>query len=368
MKILMAIPTFYPAIEFGGPIFSSFYLAKELDKHVELEVLTTDQRLVSDQDTLITRQEMPFTVISLKAAGGLEWLTAFPKAISNADVVLLNSLFSVFSIFVFIWTKLFRKKIVIQPRGSLATYGLGKRPLLKKLFLMFYKLDLPNTVFVVTSLFERQEVIDVFGANATIEVIPNGVDCVEFEDISRADNGSLYRPSVAEANACFVGRLHEKKRLDLIIAAIANLQSREINIVLHLVGGDDGFEQKAKALCKKYLRADTFRFYGQLQRCHLLATLRSMDCLVLVSENENFGNVVLEALGVNVPVVSSDNLPWQELEEAGLGVTCGVSVFDIAAAIELAASIDLKSSNSGFKFVESKFSWTNISTRFLNLL
>ena len=49
------------------------------------------------------------------------------------------------------------------------------------------------------------------------------------------------------------------------------------------------------------------------------AALREADVLVVPSDFENFGNIVVEAMACGVPVVASKGTPWRILEEERCG-------------------------------------------------
>ena len=50
MKLLVVIPSFYPAVKYGGPIFSSLNICLELNefKDIELSVSTSDQTITQN--------------------------------------------------------------------------------------------------------------------------------------------------------------------------------------------------------------------------------------------------------------------------------------------------------------------------------
>ena len=365
MKYCLAIPTFFPAIEFGGPISSTLFFSKELSKRRDLNVLTTNKRgagiSVIDQPA----PEFPFSATYLNVRPDISWIYLICRDISRADCVILNSLFSFFSICVFFTSIVLRKKLIIQPRGSLSKYGLKKKFFLKWCLVKLFSLFINRFMFIVTSDLEKGEVMSTFGSNASVDVIPNGVD-IRKPPLAPPGNG--FKVNSIQKNICFVGRIHQKKRVDILVNAMSLLQQEsEETWNLHLIGGDDGALRDIKILCESKLEKNTCTFHGELGRDSLFLHLQQMDCLVLVSENENFGNVILESLSVNVPVVVSNNLPWRHLDKLGLGVSCSLDASEVANSIVSAASLDLELNNNGLEFVLDNYSWETIVDKVLGL-
>jgi glycosyltransferase involved in cell wall biosynthesis len=100
----------------------------------------------------------------------------------------------------------------------------------------------------------------------------------------------------------FVGQLIERKRLDLLIRALARLQSRDF--VLSVVGsGAD--EPQLRKLARVALPGRV-EWVGGLPIDEVPELLSQMDCLVLPSRHDGWGAVVSEAMMVGTPAICSD--------------------------------------------------------------
>ena len=98
----------------------------------------------------------------------------------------------------------------------------------------------------------------------------------------------------------FAGRLMAAKALDVALAAVALVPG----VALVIVGdGPDraALEQQRDALGL----ADRVRFVGGLGREGVLRMFRAADAVLLSSRWENFPHVIVEALAVGTPVISS---------------------------------------------------------------
>ena len=97
-----------------------------------------------------------------------------------------------------------------------------------------------------------------------------------------------------------VGRLTEQKGIDLLIKSVANLDD---NYVLVVVGGGP-LEATLKKLSVSLGISNRVIFTGY--KSNVLDYLKSCDCFALASRYEGFGNVLVEALYAQKPIVSSD--------------------------------------------------------------
>jgi glycosyltransferase involved in cell wall biosynthesis len=129
-----------------------------------------------------------------------------------------------------------------------------------------------------------------------------------------------------------LGRLHEKKGLDLLLQAFARVAPQHFGLQLVLAGPDGGMRapllQQARAL-------------GLSERVHLpglllgeskWGALRSCELFCLPSHQENFGLVVAEALACARPVLISTAVNvCVEVEQAGAGL---VQPDDLASTVQ----------------------------------
>ena len=134
----------------------------------------------------------------------------------------------------------------------------------------------------------------------------NGVDLTEFEHVGPL--GAFRRElglSGGEFLILSLGRLSRKKGLDLLLRAFALLpqQSR-----LAIVGPDDrdGCPEELKALRSRLGLEGRVVLSGPRFGARKVEAMRDADLFVLPSRNENFGNVVAEAIACEVPVVVTD--------------------------------------------------------------
>ena len=130
---------------------------------------------------------------------------------------------------------------------------------------------------------------------AKLVVIPNAVDVAAFASVARVPAS----PDVFRVG--FVGRLDPVKRVGDLLDAVATLPA---SARLDLFG--DGAELPAitRAIARTPTLVDRVTLHGAIGDArHAYATI---DALVLPSEAEGFGLVLIEAMAAGVPVIGTD--------------------------------------------------------------
>lgn len=156
---------------------------------------------------------------------------------------------------------------------------------------------------------------EALGVDATaFTVIPNGVDVARFRAARdhpvAADDGRA-EPSRADAvsSVCptvlFVGRLEQRKGLDVLLAAARRRWSDGQPLRLLIVGDGPGLTA-ARAAIPVAHRGDV-EFLGRVDDAALVAAHARADLFVSPARGgESFGIVLLEAMAAGTPVIASD--------------------------------------------------------------
>lgn len=122
----------------------------------------------------------------------------------------------------------------------------------------------------------------------------------------------------------FLGRIHEKKGIDLLISAFSRLGSGAGDVQLVVAGpGESSYQRELdEVICG--LPADVrerITFTGMLLGDLKWGALSAADAFVLPSHQENFGQAVTEALSCGTPVLITDKVNiWQEIADCGAGL------------------------------------------------
>ena len=130
------------------------------------------------------------------------------------------------------------------------------------------------------------------------------------QDGDREDDG-LEVPKV-EYLLGYVGRIHRGKRLEIAIEALAAIRGRGYNLGLWIIGEGDGsddaedYKRWLLSLSEERRVSEHVYFYGFLDYDLVPSAMSNIDVLLLPSQSESFGMVLIEAWAVGTPSVSSN--------------------------------------------------------------
>lgn len=184
----------------------------------------------------------------------------------------------------------------------------------------------------------------------------------------------LYQPRTdwkksGHLRLAYVGRLTAYKRIDATIRALAKAFP-EKNFDFDIIG--DGAEcEKLKALASDTGLTRQVHFVGRIPRDEVIARMQETDCFVMISENEVFGLVYLEAMAAGcMTVASKDGGIDGVLKDGESGFTCPQG--DADALAELLRKIDSLSAEevnrirrNAFATAQA-FSDSKVAERYLN--
>jgi N-acetyl-alpha-D-glucosaminyl L-malate synthase BshA len=147
----------------------------------------------------------------------------------------------------------------------------------------------------------KDDTYKYFNIEKDIEVIPNFIDFSRF----RKTNKEHFRQAIApngEKILIHVSNFRKVKRVEDVVRMF-DIVVKKIPCKLLLVG--DGPERSnIEMLCRQLGNCDQVRFLGKQEPVEELLAIS--DLFVLPSETESFGLAALEAMAVEVPVISSD--------------------------------------------------------------
>jgi glycosyltransferase involved in cell wall biosynthesis len=204
------------------------------------------------------------------------------------------------------------------------------------------------------------------GLSSPSIVEPNGVDLSE-------DSGSAERfldryPQLQGRRVLlFVGRLNPEKGFEILIPAFAQAELDDAMLVIVGSDPDRPYRATIELMMQEHaLSEDRVLFTGHLDGVEKQDAYAAADCLVLSSKSENFGNVVVEALGQGLPVIVTRGVGLSsELALAGVGAVVDYDIDSLRAAIEKAFTSPggLQRSDIARRFVAERFDWAAIARR-----
>jgi glycosyltransferase involved in cell wall biosynthesis len=223
------------------------------------------------------------------------------------------------------------KPLIVSPRGMLGAAALQFSRLKKRIFwrAMQGRVIRGAACLHATSELEYLDIRAV-GLRNPVAIVANGVDLPIVS--ARQDRDERIR------TALYLGRLHPKKGLDVLIRAWARVEQAHPNWQLRIVGpSEQGYVDKLRALAaaEGLRRCD---FVGPLFGPEKVAAYCAADVYVLPTLNENFAMTVAEALAAEVPVIATRGSPWEGLTSERCGWWIDQGVQPLSAALSDAMS------------------------------
>jgi glycosyltransferase involved in cell wall biosynthesis len=230
-----------------------------------------------------------------------------------------------------------------------------------------------------------------------IYIVPNGVHLDEFAALPARDAARARWGLGAGPVVLFLGRLHERKGLQLLLPAFAAALEHVPDARLLVAGPDEGMlaalTAQAGALgltgedntgsnraedapvgagleTRPYTNTThsgaRVLFTGLLTGPDRLAALAAADLFALPAVGEGFSMAVLEALACRLPVLLTPGCHFPEAVEAGAGVVVAREVEPLRAAlVALLSDADRRAEmgRAARALVEARYTWPQIVAR-----
>lgn len=276
--------------------------------------------------------------------------------IANADILLIHGYYLFSTLFCIAVSK--TDEIFLMPHGSLESYQERKGKFRKLLFRLAMRVVLRNREirFLVASDAEIKSISALF-PRLQIDKVGLGIP----ETIANGRNvlNEMHEPVRL---LCF-SRISEKKRIDLCIRALAELNKDGTRFLLTIVGtGDPILVEELKSLSKNMSLDDQVSFRDHVaDQVEIRRIFEDSDIFLLPSENENFAMAVAESIGFSVPVIVSKFVAMHDfVDEYSTGLTIeNLGVADIVDAI-LRVEVDYNSFRDNCEKFRGLLSWDEV--------
>ena len=179
-----------------------------------------------------------------------------------------------------------------------------------------------------------KNVLNQYGVDTFTEVLPTGIELHKFVNGDGAKFRRDYNIPLDRPALVFIGRVAYEKNIDFLLHVISSVR-RTIPEVLLVIAGEGPALAHLKNLTAKLRLHDNVLFCGYLDRSsELLDCYASGDAFVFASNTETQGLVLLEAMALGVPLVSTAVMGTKDILAAGKGaLICNESVDEFAAAV-----------------------------------
>ncbi len=381
MRILHVIPTIDPNA--GGPalICTKLAIAQARLGH-DVTILAYEpppagrERILAENgrtagfDRLTLRNLPPITL--RERVTGRHARAAAGRLVPNADVVHLHGLWETALLHAATAARRHGKPYLILLNGMLMPWAMARGVIHKQIAL---RLGWHRALAHCVPHFGSDDEAAAFralGFHNSGVVIPNGAFPDEYADLPPAGTFRAAHPELADhPYVLFVGRLHQQKGIDLLLAAFDRVAQRHPTVRLVIAGPDYGVDIESHSGRSPPRRggsagptagpwASRLLRLGPIYGRDKLAALRDAACFCLPSRHEGFSLAVLEALACGVPVVISTECHFPEVATAAAGVVTSLDPAAIADGL-LAVLADPSFRARATPFIAERYNWMTVA-------
>lgn len=341
------------------------------------ENLAIDVAAFCEESQGASLHKTPELALSHWPAGRSAWFRSpalrsrFQSLVKQADGVHIHGLWEGGTSVAAYTARSLDKPYILSAHGMLDPWAISKKALKKRLYAaLVERANLDGAACLHALTMSEAEDYWRFGSRRPIAVIPNGVDLPQTVDTA------LFLEHYPELQGkriiLFLGRIHFKKGLDLLVQAWSRLAASFPDAVLVLAGPDS---QNSRAsletlIADRGLGARVV-FTGMLGPRMKWSALASAQCFVLPSYSEGFSVAILEAMGMGLPVVITEQCHLPEVRHAEAGWVIQADALQLSAALEdmlqNSASANAEIGNRGRRLVHQQFSWAVVARQMADL-
>ena len=351
MRVLHVLPT--RSREYGGPVTVAEQMVKELNR------LGIDASLFPEDDN---NSRHPYSINT--------WTTLL-QAVTMNDIIHIHGLWNFSATLAAYAARRRGIPYVITPHGMLAKWALQRSYLKKMVYsILFERRNLRKAAII--HLLNNEELAEAqeFESDCKTLVLPNGVHPGLFR--SQPEHTAFLRqhPECTDrVVALFLGRLHPKKGLDLLLPAFAHTLQQVPKLHLMIAGPDQGgYRQKLEAEVKRLNINERVTFTGMVQGETKKKLLAAADFFILTSYQEGDSMAVKEAMAAGLPVIITTSCHFNEVEREGAGFVVSHNPETISQAI---ATLIMKSDRKEMgakaaQLIKEKYTWPIIVNRLIS--
>lgn len=318
MKIALISPASFPATQFGGIVFLTIDLAREISNlgH-DVTIFTSDldfsdkekffnkklSRLEKFQKFKINRNHSWFAIKLFFITPSIY----FELKRYKPDIIHTIGLRSFQSFIAWIISKQYGIPLVVSDQGGLTTHPFLKDSsfvfkIIIKFQNFFIKKFLKDSASISSANEYESKIFLQLYDKSNLTIIRNGVNLESLKSIH--DFQKKY--AINSKYFLFVGRFSKSKGIENLLKAIIMIKSKlvERKISLVMIGSDFGFGNEMKKIILENQLSDVIKIFNNIPREDVISAYPQSEFLVLPSNWELSPLVPLESFAFKKPVIS----------------------------------------------------------------
>lgn len=322
-KVLIFTGCYLPGFHGGGPIRTISSMVERLSDFFEFKIFTSDRDL-NDEAAYTSVKVDEWNKVGMAdvfyASPSRQSFKEIVKFLQKTpcDLVYINSFFNT----TFSTKPLIARKLrlapqipyVLAPRGEFSEGALSIKGWKKWPFITVTKLlGLYNVIWHASTAIEGRDIQKITNCHSSKVKVARNLTLAEA--IKHDPENS---PSNQALRICFLSRVAPIKNLKF---ALGILSQAKTDIYFGIYGPieDKNYWAECEDAIKKLPKNVEAQYLGSVDNVHVKITIADYDILFVPTLGENFGHVFQESLLAGTPILLSDQTPWRDLEEKGIG-------------------------------------------------
>ncbi|SDS35094.1 Glycosyltransferase involved in cell wall bisynthesis [Pseudomonas asplenii] len=327
--MLTFVGYYIPGYKAGGPLRTLLNMADSLHESIEFLIITRDR----DQDEPESYPSIAVNVWQKVGNAQVYYTTPdkctikdMARVVSSTshDLVYLNSFFDpIFTLKPLLGRLLLRstdKPVVLAPRGEFSKGALDIKRLKKRVYKFVFSRLYRGLKFQASSEYEKEDFLNKLSWLKRDDVsvamdLPSPVGAKPSRDSTVASEENSKKGSL---RIIFLSRIVRIKNLSYALAVLMNVKE---SVVFDIYGPkeDPEYWAECETLIARLPSNIKVDYCGNVLPEDVKNKFAAYDLFILPTQGENYGHVIAESISVGTPVLISDQTPWRNLEEEGLG-------------------------------------------------
>lgn len=257
------------------------------------------------------------------------------------------------------------KPYVVSAHGMLERWALRNKRLKKMLYAALIERSNVRGAACRLALTHAEAAdYERFGCVGPAAVIPNGVTLPELRDPEPffAEFPELR----GQRLILFLGRLHPKKGVDLLLRAWTEVATRHREAHLVIAGPDsEGTLARLESIVAEHRLQGQVTFTGMLRNQMKWSALAAAEAFTLPSHSEGLSMSTLEAMGMGLPVIITRQCNLPEVQQHGAGWTIEPAAKPLVAALsellDQPSARNRETGQAGARLVEQRYNWAAVA-------
>jgi len=253
-----------------------------------------------------------------------------------------------------------KRPYIISAHGMLDLWALRQKRVKKALYAALIEArNLQRAACLRALTIDEVQDYRRVGLTNPVAVVPTGVEAPP------GTTGDLFWESyphlAGRRIVLFLGRIHKKKGLELLLEAWRCLPQASDDTHVVIAGPDDGHLGALKEMVETLGLQQSVTFAGMLNGEQKWSALRAASVFVLPSFSEGFSVAVLEALAMGLPVIVTDQCHFPEIAQHNCGWTIEADAGQVEQSLreflQLPPEEAVRMGERGRNLIEQRFCW-----------